>query len=310
MIALSSVPVECSDDSVLHRPVLVNEVVRHLVIRGEGTYIDGTLGCGGHAGAILKSLQGKGRLLGIDRDEEALSVARQRLSDFGGRCLFLHGSYEDLGAACDLLGTREVDGILLDLGISSLQVDSAERGFSFSKEALLDMRMNQQERTTAADLIRQGSERDLERILKEYGEEPFASRIARAIVQRRREKTITTTTELADLVARTIPRKAWPRRIHPATRTFQALRIQVNRELEKLNHFLTKAPHFLAPGGRLTILSYHSLEDRMVKISFLQGEREGVLKRVAKKPTFSSEEECLENPRARSARLRVAEKRR
>jgi 16S rRNA (cytosine1402-N4)-methyltransferase len=292
----------------IHRPVLAEEVVRHLVLHPGGIYIDGTVGAGGHAEAILNKLEKKGRLLGIDRDQEILDAARRRLAVFGERCLFLHGSYEDLDQAGDLLGARQVDGILLDLGISSLQIDRGERGFSFAKEAKLDMRMDPSDRTTAAEILRRSGEAELERILKEFGEERFARRIAKALVAARRERPIETTAELAGLVAGAVPRRAWPRRIHPATRTFQALRIAVNRELERLDAFLGKVPGFLSEGGRLVILSYHSLEDRRVKEAFVRWEREGIFRRVTKKPIRPAEEETERNPRARSARMRVAEK--
>lgn len=287
-----------------HRPVLVAEVIRNLVTRGDGVYIDGTLGAGGHAEAILRCLTENGRVVGIDCDEEAISLAMTRLESFGRRSLFLKGSYENLQEACGLAGAQTVDGILLDLGVSSMQIDRAERGFSFSKEGPLDMRMDPGERTTAAEILAKSHHREIERILREYGEEPFARRIAAAIVERGGK--IKTTRELADLVARVVPRKGG--RIHPATRVFQALRIAVNRELVRLNFFLEKAPAFLKTGGRLAILSYHSLEDRLVKTSFLRREREGVLKRITRKPIRPSEEEIRDNNRARSARLRVAEK--
>ncbi|MGH7198840.1 MAG: 16S rRNA (cytosine(1402)-N(4))-methyltransferase RsmH [Candidatus Omnitrophota bacterium] len=285
----------------IHRPVLVSEVIDQLRIRPEGKYIDGTIGAGGHTEEILKKLGEKGRVLGIDRDPEILNVVREKME-----VPLYHGSFEDLDQACDLLGTRQVDGILLDLGISSLQVDRPERGFSFMKEASLDMRMDPSDRTTAEEIIRKSSERELERILRDYGEEPFARKIAAAIVERRRRRPIDTTTELAEVISKAIP--VWPHRLHPATRTFQALRIAVNRELDRLKIFLERAPAVLASGGRLVILSYHSLEDRIVKQSFVRWEMEGVLRRITKKPIRPSEAEILENPRARSAKMRVAEK--
>lgn len=293
-----------------HTPVLVEEVIRHLLVRSEDSYIDGTVGAGGHAEEILKRLKGEGRLLGIDRDSHILSIAQDRLKGFGGRCLFLHGSYEDLEAACHALGTHQVDGILLDLGVSSFQLDCAERGFSFSpsKEAELDMRMDPTTSETAQSIINRASPREIERILRDYGEEPFAKRIARAIIEERRRRPIQTTTELASLVSRVIPRRAHPSRIHPATRTFQALRIAVNHELERLENFLEKVPPFLAPGGRLVILSYHSLEDRLVKRSFLRRRQEGSFSVLTKKPIRAGEEEIRKNPRARSVKMRVAEK--
>jgi len=295
-----------------HKPVLAVEVIEALVTRPEGAYIDGTMGAGGHSELIRRNLRGKGKLLGIDRDAQILNIARDRLQSFGGGCAFLHGSYEDLEQACRLLGVSQVDGILLDLGVSSLQLDQGERGFSFSKEGPLDMRMDLGARETgqetAKTIVEERSLKTLERILKEFGEEPHASRIAQAIVHERRHRSINTTTELAAIVARAIPRRAWPSRIHPATRTFQALRIATNRELERLQNFLDKSPHFLVSGGRLVIMSYHSLEDRLVKRSFLQRKQEGVMKIITKKPIQASEDEIRENPRSRSVKMRVAEK--
>ncbi len=286
----------------------MKEAVDQLVTRSDGIYIDGTVGAAGHAEAILKRLGNQGRFLGIDRDPEILETAQKRLQLFGNRCLLLHGSYENLEGACRLLGVSQVDGCLLDLGLSSLQLEQAERGFSFAKEAALDMRMDPTGGETAQEIVERVSLKELEGIFKNFGEERFASSIAREIIEERRTKNIRTTKDLAEIVCRAIPRRAWPRRIHPATRTFQALRIAVNRELDRLKVFLEKAPNFIVPGGRVVILSYHSLEDRMVKRAFLDWERKGLFKRITRKPVRPSEEEIRENPRARSAKMRVAEK--
>jgi 16S rRNA (cytosine1402-N4)-methyltransferase len=285
---------------------MTKEAVDHLVTKRDGVYIDGTLGAGGHSEAVRRALQEGGKIIGIDRDTDALHKTKERLA--GSGILFLHGCFDDLGAACRLLGTDKVDGILLDLGISSLQVDHSERGFSFAKEARLDMRMDQTEETTAEKIIAESTRPELEKIFREYGEERFASRIAGAILAARDEKRIKTTTELAGIISRAIPRKAWPHRIHPATRSFQGLRIAVNRELQHLERLLKKAPSFLAPGGRLVVLSYHSLEDRLVKQAIVQWDREGIMKRMTKKPIYPTEAEIEENPRARSAKMRVAER--
>lgn len=298
--------------SEIHRPVLVDEVVRHLQIKSDGYYIDGTVGAGGHLEAVVCSggAGGPPAIIAIDRDAQILEAAKSRVfgKSWGKGVRFLHGVYDDLETAVGILGVAEVDGILLDLGVSSLQFDDASRGFSFMKEAALDMRMDPSQGTTAADLIAESTAEELFRILRTYGEEPFAGRISRSIVESRRRRRISTTTQLVEIVARAIPRKAWPRRIHPATRTFQALRIAVNRELEHLERFLQKAPRFLKREGRMAVIAYHSLEDRLVKRSFLQWEREGVLKRVTKKPMTPAEAEVADNPRARSAKLRVAER--
>lgn len=294
----------------VHRPVLAEEIVGLLVTDPDGIYIDGTVGGGGHAETILRrlaSMGGKGRLIGMDRDSQILDLARRRLEGFGA--LFLHGTFENLDRALDLLGVDRVSGLLLDLGVSSLQLDEASRGFSFSKEAPLDMRMNGEDEITAADIIAESSPRELTRILTDYGEEPFAHRIVRNIVEARRRKSIETTTELAQIVWRSVPPSVRHRRIHPATRTFQALRIAVNGEIDRLERFLQTAPSRLSSGGRLAVISYHSLEDRLVKHAFHQGEREGICRRLTKKPVRPSDNEVHDNPRARSARLRVVEKR-
>ncbi len=288
--------------AVTHVPVLVGPVVHHLVRREEGIYIDGTVGGGGHSEAILHQLGPRGKVAGLDRDSDALVVARERLREFGDRVLLLHTSYEDLEGACHALGVSQVDGILVDLGLSSLQLDRSERGFSFLHEGRLDMRMDATTGGTVEELLARAKEETLKRILREYGEEPFAGRIARAIALRRRERPLHTTTDLARLVLETIPRRAWPRKIHPATRTFQALRIAVNAEIECLENFLGKVPDFLRPGGRFVVLSYHSLEDRLAKLAGIRWER------AAKKPMSAGEEEIRQNPRSRSAKLRVMER--
>lgn len=297
---------------MIHRPVLLREAIDLLVTKADGAYIDGTLGAGGHAEGILGRLGAKGKLLGIDRDPEILEKARERL---GGdvRVVLHRGTFDEWGIdpASELearMGVRRADGLLLDLGVSSLQFDEAGRGFSFSKEAPLDMRMSRDEGATAAERIAEMSERELEKTLKEFGEEPFARRIAAMIVQTRRKTPIETTTQLASLVSRAIPRKAWPHRLHPATRTFQALRIAVNDELGRLDRILKIAPSLLGPGGRAVVISYHSLEDRRVKVSFAEGERAGIWKKLTKKPVVPSESEIAENPRSRSAKLRAAER--
>jgi 16S rRNA (cytosine1402-N4)-methyltransferase len=280
---------------------LVREVLDLLITKADGRYVDGTVGAGGHAAAILGRLGPEGRLLGIDRDSDILKVARDRLGA-DARVELHHGSFDEISG-------DPVDGLLLDLGVSSLQFDEGERGFSFNKDAPLDMRMSRDEGDSAADLVATLTERELEKILKEFGEERFARRIAGMIVETRRKTPIETTTQLAALVGRAVPRAAWPRRLHPATRTFQGLRIAVNGELTKLDRVLAAAPRLLNPGGRIAVISYHSLEDRRVKQSFVEGERLGILRRLTKKPIVPSEEEVRDNPRSRSAKLRVAERR-
>lgn len=298
-------------EAAVHQPVLAEEIAQLLMTRRDGVYLDGTVGAGGHTAVLLKHLDDGGRVVGIDRDQAALAVAEKVLSSFGSRAVLVHGSYDNLKPALDRVGACEVDGILLDLGVSSLQIDQGERGFSFSKEGPLDMRMDPQERGTAEEFVNTASEKRMETVLRELGEERHAGRVVRAIVDARRKKRIHTTLELADIVSRAIPRKTHGydrRKIHPATRTFQAIRIAVNGEIERLNRFLIEAPSYLRSGGRLAVLSYHSLEDRPVKRAFLDWESRGVLKRLTKKPIVPDETEIRGNPRSRSAKLRVAEK--
>lgn len=286
---------------------MVREVLDLLITNLDGVYVDGTVGGGGHAEALLGRLSPQARLLGIDRDSDILERSKEKLGE-DSRVVLHHGSFEDLDAAQRILGVKAFDGVLLDLGVSSLQLNEAGRGFSFSQEAPLDMRMDPSEGESAAEWVARVPEKELENVLKEYGEEKFARRIAKEVIHVRRRQKIATTKELGEIVSRAIPRGAWPRRIHPATRTFQALRITVNQELERLDRFLKAVPEILAAGGRVAVISYHSLEDRRVKQAFVEGERKGILRRMTKKPRTPSEEEVRENPRARSAKLRVAER--
>ncbi len=300
-----------------HATVMKEEVARLLSPKEGALVLDGTLGGGGHAEVLLER---GARVLGLDRDERALEAARVRLSRFGDRFEAVHARF---GRAREVLGERGVTalaGALLDLGVSSPQLDDPARGFSFAKQGPLDMRMGQSGET-AAELIARLSERELAALLQELGEEPFARRIARAV--KAAQPTPTTTTLLADLVARAIPRRAWPKHIHPATRTFQALRIAVNHELEELERFLGDVPALLQVGGRAVVISFHSLEDRRVKHGFraLEGRCRcpkglpvcacgagGDFKGMTRKAITASEREVEENPRARSARLRGVER--
>jgi 16S rRNA (cytosine1402-N4)-methyltransferase len=289
-----------------HVPVLLAEVLEYLTPRAGGTYCDGTVGGGGHAEALLAASAPDGALLGVDRDGEALAVAAERLRPFGARARLAQGDYRDLAALARAAGLGPFDGILLDLGVSSLQLDDAARGFSFGREGPLDMRMDRAGRgPTAGDLLRRLPPHALEAMLREYGEERWARRIARALVAARARAPMATTTELADLVARAIPRRAWPRRIHPATRTFQALRIAVNRELEGLEEALEGAASLLAPGGRLAVISFHSLEDRAVKTAFRRLAAVRGLALLTRRPVIPATGEVAANPRARSAKLRA-----
>ena len=289
-----------------HFPVLLKESVDFLTENGGGIYVDATVGLGGHAYEILKR-NPKAYLIGIDRDPFALERAGDRLKEFEGRFSLYQADYSDIDEVLKAEGVEAVDGILMDLGVSMLQLKTPERGFSFKEEAPLDMRMNPEQKLTAYEVVNRYSERELARIIKEYGEERFAHRIARVIVQYRRKKPIETTLELAKIVESAVP-KGFYKKIHPATKTFQALRIEVNRELESLKNALIKVPKLLKPGGRVAVISFHSLEDRIVKHTFRHFEREGTLKVLTKKPLTPSEEEIKINPPSRSAKMRVAER--
>jgi len=289
-----------------HVPVLVAEAIAILRPRPGGFYLDATVGLGGHAEAILRASEPTGTLLGIDRDAEALALARQRLAACGQRVILLQGRYEDL---TDLVGAgRQFDGILFDLGASSLQLETAVRGFSFGREGPLDMRMDRSVGDTATDLVGRLSERELADLIFRWGEERWSRRIAQAIVEARRRSPIRTTTALAEVVARAIPRAAWPRHIHPATRTFQALRIAVNDELTGLGRALEEAAGHLRPGARVTAISFHSLEDRIVKQTWRRLEAAGGMRILTKRPITPGEAEAAANPRARSAKLRALER--
>ena len=286
----------------MHVPVLLHEVV-DLLRPGPGhRFIDATLGLGGHAGAILPRLLPRGRLLGIDCDGDALAAAAKRLAEFRGHVELAHGDFRDIAAIAARAGFGEADGVLFDLGVSSPQLDTASRGFSFALDGPLDMRMDRRGRTTAASLLRRGSARELERIFREYGDERYARRIARAAVASRGR--LRTTRELAELIERAVPRRE--RRIHPATRCFLALRVAVNDELGALEAALAAAPGLLAPGGRVAVISFQSLEDRSVKRAFREQQRAGLMSLVTRKPVRASAAEVAANRRSRSARLRVA----
>jgi len=294
-----------------HLPVLLAEVRRILGCRPGRIYVDGTVGSGGHSRGILERSSPSGRLIGLDLDREAVERARKALSPFGGRFELRQGNFKEMKSALESLSLRAVDGILLDLGVSSEQLESRERGFSFRWDAPLDMRMSQETTTTARDLVQRLPAGELEILLKELGEERWARRIARAIVQQRQKAPLRTTRDLVEAVERAVPGKT--SRLHPATRTFQALRIRVNEELNNLTAFLEEAADLLNPGGRICILSYHSLEDRIVKNSFREWARAGArgeaaFRLLTPKPIVPAVEEISRNPRARSAKLRAAEK--
>ena len=283
----------------LHRPVLLAETMELLQVRPGGLYVDGTLGLAGHAREILRLSEPDGRLLGVDRDPEALALAEEALRPAGTRARLVHADYREVPA---LLAGRSADGILLDLGVSSLQLDRAERGFSFQAEGPLDMRMDQSHGQTAGDLVNRLPEHELADLIFRFGEERHSRRIARAIVAARRRAPLRTTAELAAVVRSAAPRGRAG--LHPATRTFQALRIRVNRELEGLGAALEALARCLAPGGRLVVIAFHSLEDREVKQTFRSLGR-GEFRVLTRKPMRPGEAEVRENPRSRSARLRA-----
>jgi len=300
-----------------HEPVLLSEILEFLFQRGRapgGVFCDVTLGRGGHAQAILEWSAPTGRVIGLDRDPTALAFSRGRLASFGDRVTLVHAPFSRLGASLGVLGIEEVDGILADLGVSSPQLDTAERGFSFQRTGPLDMRMDQTEGETAADLLARVDEAELAALLRDFGEERFAGRIARRIVEARERGELDSTAALAAVITQAVP--ARERHKNPATRTFQALRIVVNRELDELRAFLAEAPGLLRPGGRLCVIAFHSLEDRMVKRRFralgepghdvpAAGARYRI---VTKRIVIASEAEQARNPRARSAKLRVLER--
>lgn len=289
----------------VHRPVLLEEVVEGLALKPGAVALDATVGLGGHAEAMLRAMGPGGRLIGMDRDREALGLAKKRLSNFGDRAIFIHGNFGEMGKALDQAGWRELDAALFDLGVSSLQLDKAQRGFSFSREGPLDMRMDPDQETTAAHLVNHLSPLELEQLIREYGEERWAGRIAKVIT---RSRPFSSTSQLAEAIHSAVPASARHGRIDAATRAFQAVRMAVNREREELSAGLPQAIERLKIGGRIAVLSYHSLEDRIVKNCFRTLVREGALKLITKKPLRPSEEETAENPRSRSARLRVAER--
>lgn len=288
-----------------HIPVLVEEVMTFLRCEPGRTYVDATLGGGGHASEILKRTAPDGVVIGMEWDEDALSEARNTLMPFGDRVKIFRENFIHLP---DLMKAESVDGILLDLGLSSIQLEKEERGFSFKGEGPLDMRMDQRMNHTAAFLVNGLSSEELEDILFHYGEERWAKRIARAIVQEREREPIGTTQTLRKIVHRAIPRRFHFRRIDPATRTFQAFRIRVNEELDNLGKILETGWKILKRGGRICIISFHSLEDRMVKETFRRLEKQGEMRILTKKPVTPSEEEQTRNPRSRSAKLRCAER--
>lgn len=306
-----------------HTSVLFTETIESLNIRPDGVYVDGTLGGGGHSSGICEKLGPQGLLIGIDRDRDALAAASKRLEPYKCKKLFVQSNYSQVKSVLRENGIEHIDGAVLDLGVSSFQLDNGERGFSYMQEAPLDMRMNADDAFTAYDVVNTYGERELAQIIKDYGEERWATRIASFVAKARKEHPIETTTELVDIIKAAIPAKARREGPHPAKRTFQAIRIEVNDELGQLKLAVDEFCDVLAKGGRLSIITFHSLEDRIVKETFARRAnpctcppefpicvcgKVADIKKVTGKPLTASEEELEQNPRARSAKLRVAEK--
>lgn len=305
-----------------HQPVLVNELINHLNIQSHGIYVDCTLGGGGHSLAILRTNPDI-QIIGIDQDPDALVAAKDTLAKYSSQICFVHNNFRNLDEVLTQLGMLKIDGIIMDLGVSSPQLDHKERGFSYRYDARLDMRMNPNDPRTAYDLVNSLSVHKLTEVIKKYGEERWAARIASFIVQKRKQKPITTTQELVSIIKAAIPKKARLNGPHPAKRTFQALRIAVNDELAALREALEKAIKFLRPGGRICVITFHSLEDRIVKNTFRESNRsctcppdfpvcvcgqKRMVKIINKKPILADKSEVNANPRARSAKLRVCER--
>lgn len=307
-----------------HISVLLEETIENLQIRPDGIYVDGTLGGGGHSYHIASGLQEEGRLIGIDQDEAAIKAAGLKLQPYEDRITLIRDNYCNARQALGKLGINRVDGIVLDLGVSSFQLDNAERGFSYKYDTLLDMRMDQRQSLTAAGIINDYTETELYHVIKDYGEEQFAKNIVKHIVNARKEKPITTTGELNEIIKAAIPAKMRMKGGHPSKRTFQAIRIECNKELEVLRDSIDDFIDMLAPGGRICIITFHSLEDRIVKTAFRKNENPctcppdfpvcvcGQASRgrvITRKPILPTEEELAVNKRAKSAKLRVFEKR-
>ena len=288
-----------------HQPVMVAEVLEHLAPSRGGLFVDCTVGLGGHTRALIEA--GASRVIGLDRDTQALERAREVLRDYGDRVELVHCDYRRFEGALSERGVKRVDGMLADLGVSSLQLDAPGRGFSFRRDEPLDMRMDTSSGATAADMLAVVDEKTLADVIYQLGEERFARRVARALVEARATRRIETTGQLAEIVRRAIPRKGYSR-IDPATRTFQAVRIWVNQELDGLDVFLGRAVEHLAPGGRLVMLTFHSLEDRVVKHTLRALQAAGAITIRTKRPMVPGEAEVERNPRARSAKLRAAER--
>lgn len=291
-----------------HIPVMLREVVDYLDLAPGKVVVDATLGTGGHSLAILEKIAPGGRLIGIDRDEESLKIAKERLAKFKNSAEFVYGNFVDIDKILGNLKVKKIDAILFDLGVSSLQLENPERGFSFQNEGPLDMRLDRNSYISAYDLVNNLNEEEISTLLRNFGEERWHNRIARYLVRERQKHPISTTRELSEVVIRALPYKHRYYRIHPATRTFQAVRIAVNRELETLQVALEKTVGLLNKKARICVISFHSLEDRIVKFSFRGGSSAGLIKIITPKPLGPKEDEIAENPSSRSAKFRVGER--
>ena len=306
-----------------HTSVLLEETIDGLAVKPDGIYVDATLGGGGHAFEVCSRLNGNGRFIGIDQDAAAIEAAGERLKDFGEKVTIIRSNYRELKLVLRSIGVEKVDGIVLDLGVSSYQLDTAERGFSYRADASLDMRMDQRQQTTAKDIVNTYSETELYRVIRDYGEDKFAKNIAKHIVAARQKAPIETTGQLTEIIRASIPMKFQKKSGHPAKRTFQAIRIELNQELEVLKNSLDAMIDLLNPGGRLCIITFHSLEDRIVKSAFRKNENPctcpsdfpvcvcGKISKgsiITRKPILPSKEEMEENSRAKSAKLRIFER--
>ncbi|MFC1667176.1 16S rRNA (cytosine(1402)-N(4))-methyltransferase RsmH [Candidatus Omnitrophota bacterium] len=294
------------EEKYLHEPALLKEVIHFLNPGAGDIIIDATVGGGGHAQEIMRRINPGGVLVGIDRDSESLKIAHEKLKSSEGPFKLINKDFKDLKEITEDIKIGEVDGVLFDLGISSIQMEAKERGFSIKNNGPLDMRMDRKQRLTAKDLVNLLKEEELSRLIRDFGEERFYRRIARGIVAARKKKEIQTTAELAEIVSRSMPYRRGRERIHPATRTFQAIRIRVNAELAAIEKALKDIPLILKRGGRLCVISFHSLEDRIAKNVLKEFKAESTFRILTKKPVTAREEELLRNPRARSAKLRAA----
>ena len=307
----------------VHKSVLLKETIGGLKIEPDGIYVDGTLGGGGHASEVARRLSDKGSIIGIDQDAAAIEAAGIRLKNFGEKVTIVRSNYCDMKSQLGKLGIDKVDGIVLDLGVSSYQLDTAERGFSYREDAPLDMRMDRRQKMTARDIVNDYEERELYRVIRDYGEDKFAKNIAKHIVAARQKAPIETTGQLTEIIRASIPMKFQKKSGHPAKRTFQAIRIELNQELEVLKNSLDAMIDLLNPGGRLCIITFHSLEDRIVKSAFRKNENPctcpsdfpvcvcGKISKgsiITRKPILPSKEEMEENSRAKSAKLRIFER--